>query len=88
MAPIRRRPPADLGVSLGDVTGQADLVPGDGFDPEVIMAAYGAVAGDDAATFGDDLAEFPLDRSMLDVVAARGRDRGLVLDLGCGPGRP
>jgi SAM-dependent methyltransferase len=60
-------------------------VTGSGFDPRVITAAYAPVADDYAAKFGDDLAGLPLDRSLLDVVAERCRDRGLVLDLGCGP---
>jgi SAM-dependent methyltransferase len=57
----------------------------DGFDPQVISAAYAAVAEEYAVRFGNDLVDLELDRVLLDDIAARCIGRGVVLDLGCGP---
>ena len=56
-----------------------------GFDPRVIRAAYEVAADDYLTTFGDDLDQLPLDRSLLDRVAERCVESGWVLDVGCGP---
>src|SRR5262249_36493840 len=53
--------------------------------PRDIAAAYDRVADAYAARFSGELAEKPLDRALLDLIAADARG-GLVADLGCGPG--
>jgi ubiquinone/menaquinone biosynthesis C-methylase UbiE len=60
-------------------------VSGSGFEPPLVRAAYEAVAGTYAATFGDDLVRLDLDRRLLDRVAEHSAGRGHVLDVGCGP---
>ena len=57
----------------------------DPFSEERVRAAYDAAAEDYQACFGEDLAQLPLDRRMLDV-ALRTISEGVVLDLGCGTG--
>jgi uncharacterized protein len=69
----------------GKCPGHAAGVSGSGFESPVIRAAYEAVAGAYAATFGDDLARLDLDRRLLDRVAEHAVGRGRVLDVGCGP---
>ncbi len=59
----------------------------DPFDTEVVRAVYNAVAEDYVTAFADDLANLPLDRSILDSVRERLPPDGLILDLGCGPGQ-
>jgi ubiquinone/menaquinone biosynthesis C-methylase UbiE len=59
----------------------------DPFDPRRVGAAYDAAADDYVAAFGADLDVLPLDRSVLDRVVASVDGRGIVLDLGCGPGQ-
>jgi SAM-dependent methyltransferase len=56
------------------------------FSADAVRAGYDVAADDYARTFGDDLAELPLDREMLDtaLAAASGLD-GWVLEAGCGP---
>ena len=56
----------------------------DPFSTGAVRAAYDAVAVDYAATFGDDLADLPLDREMIDLGLAN-RGDGWVVELGCGP---
>lgn len=56
-----------------------------GFDPQVIRAAYAAVADEYLTTFGDDLAHLDLDRRLLDTLAEYAASTGRVLDIGCGP---
>lgn len=57
----------------------------DRFSKERVQAAYDAAAGDYQACFGEDLAQLPLDRRMLDTVRRTVSD-GVMLDLGCGTG--
>ena len=58
----------------------------DPFSPEAVAGAYDTVAEDYAVAFGDDLARLPVDRAILDT-AARRIGRGLVIDVGAGPGQ-
>jgi len=55
-------------------------------DPDELRASYDQVAEAYADTFFDELDRKPFDRELLDAFAARNRDQGLVLDVGCGPG--
>jgi SAM-dependent methyltransferase len=50
-----------------------------------VRGAYEAAAGDYAVAFGDDLADLPLDREMLDAALAAAPAGGWVLESGCGP---
>jgi len=54
---------------------------------EAIRGAYDAVARDYAERFRDELDSKPLDRALLEAFAARVRGRGVVADLGTGPGQ-
>ncbi len=57
-----------------------------GFDPDSVASSYDRVASDYAAQFVDELSNKPFDRQLLDDFAALVADRGVVCDLGCGPG--
>jgi SAM-dependent methyltransferase len=59
----------------------------DAFDPETVRAAYDTVAAEYVATFGDDLDQLPVDRSVLDEAVELRHGDGPVIDLGCGPGQ-
>jgi SAM-dependent methyltransferase len=52
-----------------------------------VRRAYNSVASEYAARIFDELAGKPLDRALLDRFADLTRERGLVCDLGCGPGQ-
>jgi SAM-dependent methyltransferase len=52
-----------------------------------IPATYDVVAADYAAAFSDELDDKPFDRELLDGLARDAAGRGLVCDLGCGPGQ-
>lgn len=54
---------------------------------ERIRTCYDTVAREYAARFADELTHKPLDRELLIRFASEVRDRGLVYDLGCGPGQ-
>jgi SAM-dependent methyltransferase len=54
-------------------------------EPELIRS-YDRVAEEYAAQLAGELTHKPFDREWLDRFAARVRDRGLVCDVGCGPG--
>jgi SAM-dependent methyltransferase len=56
------------------------------FRPEDVSATYDAVAREYAERFVDELDGKPFDRDLLDRFAVRTAERGLVCDLGCGPG--
>lgn len=58
-------------------------------DPQIraTQAGYDAVAEEYAARFFDELAEKPLDRALLDCLAELTHGRGIVADIGCGPGQ-
>jgi SAM-dependent methyltransferase len=56
------------------------------YDPGKIAASYDAVAEEYAARLFHELDYKPFDRDLLDRVADRVRGRGVVCDLGCGPG--
>ena len=53
---------------------------------QTIAATYDRVAPQYTATFFDELSRKPFDCDLLDTFAGRVRHRGLVCDLGCGPG--
>ena len=59
------------------------------FDAGAVRRTYDAVAEEYAAKFGDDLADLPFDRGLLDevAVAAGAITGGRVVDIGCGPGQ-
>jgi len=57
----------------------------DPFAATAVRAAYDVAARDYAAAFGDDLAQLPLDRAMLDAAIAAAPAAGWVLEAGCGP---
>ncbi len=50
-----------------------------------MRGAYDIVATDYAAAFGDELADLPIDREMLDAALAAAPGTGWVLESGCGP---
>lgn len=50
------------------------------------QASYDAVAEEYVRRIADELQHKPLDRALLDRVAAATRNRGAVCDMGCGPG--
>jgi ubiquinone/menaquinone biosynthesis C-methylase UbiE len=58
----------------------------DPFSREVVKTAYDTVASDYVLAFGDDLAQLPVDRNLLDAVVGELPARAMALDLGCGPG--
>jgi SAM-dependent methyltransferase len=51
-----------------------------------IAQSYDRVASAYATAFGDELARKPFDRELLDHFAAGGAGRGLLADIGSGPG--
>lgn len=51
-----------------------------------VRASYDRVAGEYARRIAGELANKPLDRSLLDRFAGRVRGAGPVVDVGCGPG--
>jgi SAM-dependent methyltransferase len=52
-----------------------------------VRACYDAVAREYAERFASELAHKPLDRELLARFASEVRGRGVVYDLGCGPGQ-
>jgi SAM-dependent methyltransferase len=52
-----------------------------------IRTSYDRVADEYVARIYDELQHKPFDREMLDRFAARVKPRGLICDLGCGPGQ-
>ncbi len=55
-------------------------------DRDHLRAAYDVVAGAYAERFVDELRHKPLDRALLNMVADEFGDRGIVADIGTGPG--
>jgi SAM-dependent methyltransferase len=55
--------------------------------PLDLQTSYDRVARQYAASFYDELRHKPFDRALLERYAAQLRGRGLVLELGCGPGQ-
>lgn len=51
-----------------------------------LQHGYDAVADEYVARIADELRRKPLDRELLTRLAARTKDRGLICDMGCGPG--
>lgn len=49
--------------------------------------SYDAVADDYAANFRDEMDKKPFDRKMLDWLAEKVGARGIICDMGCGPGQ-
>ena len=70
-------------VAMGPQLGVRIMI--SGFDATTIRSAYGSVADEYAASFGDDLANLELDRRILNVIADHSAGVGPVLDVGCGP---
>lgn len=54
---------------------------------EELQNSYDRVAEDYAAEFRDEMDKKPFDRKMLDWLAERVAARGIVCDMGCGPGQ-
>jgi SAM-dependent methyltransferase len=54
---------------------------------EYLRQCYDAVAREYTRQFATELEHKPLDRELLTRFAGTGRHRGLILDLGCGPGQ-
>ena len=52
-----------------------------------VQSAYDAVAGEYVRRIYDELKDKPLDRQLLEQFAGELRGKGLVCDLGCGPGQ-
>ncbi len=55
--------------------------------PDDVRASYDRVADEYARRIYTELSDKPFDRERLDDLAARSRGRGIVCDLGCGPGQ-
>jgi SAM-dependent methyltransferase len=55
-------------------------------DQRKVIDAYDRTAAQYAQQFMDELQEKPLDRLLLQAFVAQNRDRGKIVDLGCGPG--
>lgn len=55
-------------------------------DRSAVAGSYDRLASAYTGRIYDELAGKPFDRALLDRFARQVRDRGLVLDLGCGPG--
>ena len=52
-----------------------------------LQSGYDRVAGEYARQFYDELDKKPFDRKMLDWLAEKAGDSGIICDLGCGPGQ-
>jgi SAM-dependent methyltransferase len=52
-----------------------------------VQSGYDAIAGEYVRRIYDELLHKPRDRELLDRFAESVRDRGMVCDLGCGPGQ-
>jgi SAM-dependent methyltransferase len=67
--------------SRGDVTAGSP-----GRDVEAVRRSYDAIASDYVTRIYSELEGKPFDRHLLDELAEATHDRGLICDLGCGPG--
>lgn len=54
---------------------------------EDLQNSYDPVAEDYAGHFRDELDKKPFDRKMLDWLAEKAGDTGIICDMGCGPGQ-
>jgi SAM-dependent methyltransferase len=54
---------------------------------EELQSSYDRVAGDYAEHFRDELEHKPFDRKMLDWLAEKVGELGVICDMGCGPGQ-
>lgn len=54
---------------------------------EGVRSSYDSVAEDYAEHFRDELDKKPFDRKMLDWLAEKVGDLGIICDMGCGPGQ-
>lgn len=54
---------------------------------EELQNSYDLVAEDYAGQFRDEMDKKPFDRKMLDLLAEKVGDLGIICDLGCGPGQ-
>jgi SAM-dependent methyltransferase len=54
---------------------------------EDLQSSYDRVADDYAEHFRDEIDKKPFDRKMLDWLAEKVSDLGIICDLGCGPGQ-
>lgn len=55
--------------------------------PTEVRSVYDLVAADYAAQFRDELEQKPFDRKMLEWLVEKVSGRGVVCDMGCGPGQ-
>jgi len=55
--------------------------------PPTLQKSYDLVASDYSAEYRDELEKKPFDRKMLDWLGERVGERGVVCDMGCGPGQ-
>ncbi len=55
--------------------------------PREVRSVYDLVAADYAAQFRDELEQKPFDRKMLEWLVEKVSGRGVVCDMGCGPGQ-
>jgi len=53
-----------------------------------IAAIYDKVAEKYASQFNDELRHKPLDRLLLEAFAKNNKEKGTLIDLGCGPDKP
>jgi SAM-dependent methyltransferase len=63
------------------------LVVNDFFMNEELQTSYDLVAEDYAANFRDEMDHKPFDRKMLDWLVEKVGGRGIICDIGCGPGQ-
>jgi SAM-dependent methyltransferase len=54
---------------------------------EDLQSSYDRVAEDYAAQFRDEMEKKPFDRKMLDWLIEKVGERGIICDMGCGPGQ-
>src|SRR3982751_2806760 len=54
---------------------------------EELQNSYDRVAEDYAEQFRDEMDDKPFDRKMLDWLAEKVADLGIICDMGCGPGQ-
>ena len=54
---------------------------------EDLQSSYDRVAGDYAGHFRDEMEKKPFDRKMLDWLIEKVGERGVICDMGCGPGQ-
>jgi SAM-dependent methyltransferase len=82
---MRRSLPPVRGLTGGVRSQQPAIMPE--VNPrDAVRRSYDAVVADYAERLGDELVHKPFDRARLRDIAARSRGRGVIGDVGCGPG--